>query len=74
MTTSITVDYSSSTDKITAMINSAAKAYKAGLIHYVRIAGSDNAEYISVTNSITGTSSDACARCGVRIRRQLHAC
>src|SRR5947207_11790847 len=52
MTTSITVDYSSSTDKITAMINSAAKVYKAGLIHYVRIAGSDNAEYISVTNSI----------------------
>src|SRR5256714_3639489 len=52
MTTSITVDYSSSTDKITATINSDAKVYKAALIHYIRIAGSDNAEYISVTNSI----------------------
>src|SRR5437762_10269616 len=52
MTTSITVDYSSSTDKITAMINSDAKVYKAALIHYIHIAGSDNAEYISVTNSI----------------------
>src|SRR5204862_1955148 len=29
-----------------------AKVYKAALIHYIRIAGSDNAEYISVTNSI----------------------
>src|SRR5256714_13670036 len=52
LTTSITVDYSSSTDKITAMINSAAKVYKAALIHYIRVSGSDNADYITVTNSI----------------------